>query len=71
MDLRPRAFHPMILLIGNYPLDRQQSMQRFAMMMLEGLTSAGLAAELDSARAIPRPISIRGELRRKVAGLHR
>lgn len=46
MDLRPRAFHPMILLIGNYPLDRQQSMQRFAMMMLEGLTSAGLAAEL-------------------------
>ncbi len=46
MALRLRAFHPMILLIGNYPLDRQQSMQRFAMMMLEGLTSAGLAAEL-------------------------
>jgi glycosyltransferase involved in cell wall biosynthesis len=36
----------MILLIGNYPLDRQQSMQRFAMMMLEGLTAAGIAAEL-------------------------
>jgi glycosyltransferase involved in cell wall biosynthesis len=36
----------MILLIGNYPLDRQQSMQRFAMMMLEGLTAAGVAAEV-------------------------
>jgi glycosyltransferase involved in cell wall biosynthesis len=36
----------MILLIGNYPLDRQQSMQRFAMMMLVGLTAAGVSAEL-------------------------
>ena len=36
----------MILLIGNYALDRQQSMQRFAMMMLEGLTAAGIQAEL-------------------------
>ena len=36
----------MILLIGNYPLDRQQSMQRFAMMMLRGLTAAGVSAEL-------------------------
>ena len=36
----------MILLIGNYPLDRQQSMQRFAMMMLTGLTAAGVSAEL-------------------------
>jgi glycosyltransferase involved in cell wall biosynthesis len=36
----------MILLIGNYPLDRQQSMQRFAMMMLEGLTAVGIAAEV-------------------------
>lgn len=36
----------MILLIGNYPLDRQQSMQRFAMMMLLGLTAAGISAEL-------------------------
>jgi glycosyltransferase involved in cell wall biosynthesis len=36
----------MILLIGNYPLDRQQSMQRFAIMMLEGLTAAGIAAEV-------------------------
>ena len=36
----------MILLIGNYPLDRQQSMQRFAVMMLNGLTAAGISAEL-------------------------
>ena len=36
----------MILLIGNYPLDRQQSMQRFAIMMLAGLTAAGIAAEI-------------------------
>ena len=36
----------MILLIGNYPLDRQQSMQRFALMMLAGLQSSGISAEL-------------------------
>jgi len=36
----------MILLIGNYPLERQQSMERFAMMMLDGLTAAGLDAEV-------------------------
>ena len=36
----------MILLIGNYPLDRQQSMQRFALMMLNGVTAAGVPAEL-------------------------
>jgi glycosyltransferase involved in cell wall biosynthesis len=41
----------MILLIGNYPLDRQQSMQRFATMMLEGLTAIGVRAEL----IYPRP----------------
>ncbi|MEO5754468.1 MAG: glycosyltransferase family 1 protein [Chthoniobacterales bacterium] len=36
----------MVLLIGNYPADQQQSMQRFAMMMLHGLTAAGVPAEL-------------------------
>ncbi|MFL6590250.1 MAG: glycosyltransferase family 4 protein, partial [Chthoniobacterales bacterium] len=36
----------MILLIGNYALDRQQSMQRFATMMLDGLTAAGIEAEI-------------------------
>ena len=36
----------MVLLIGNYPADQQQSMQRFAMMMLQGLNSTGVPAEL-------------------------
>lgn len=36
----------MVLLIGNYPRDRQQSMQRFASMMSEGLASAGVTTEL-------------------------
>jgi glycosyltransferase involved in cell wall biosynthesis len=36
----------MILLIGNYPLERQQSMERFAIMMLDGLTAAGIQAEV-------------------------
>jgi glycosyltransferase involved in cell wall biosynthesis len=35
----------MVLLIGNYSLDRQHSMQRFGMMMLAGLTNAGVKAE--------------------------
>ena len=36
----------MVLLIGNYEPDRQQSMQRFGTMLLQGLTAAGIAAEL-------------------------
>ncbi len=36
----------MVLLIGNYPADQQQSMQRFAQMMLRGLAAAGVPAEL-------------------------
>lgn len=36
----------MVLLIGNYALDRQQSMQRFSQMMLQGLIAAGIPAEL-------------------------
>jgi glycosyltransferase involved in cell wall biosynthesis len=46
MATAPRDSIPMILLIGNYPLDRQQSMQRFAVMMLNGLSAAGVSAEL-------------------------
>lgn len=47
-DSTPRLRHLtlMILLIGNYPPDRQQSMQRFANMMLDGLSAAGISAEL-------------------------
>ena len=36
----------MVLLIGNYSPDQQQSMQRFNAMMLQGLSEAGVAAEL-------------------------
>ena len=36
----------MVLLIGNYPADQQQSMQRFAAMLLRGLSAAGVPAEL-------------------------
>ncbi|MEY2542637.1 MAG: hypothetical protein QOE81_98 [Verrucomicrobiota bacterium] len=36
----------MVLLIGNYSLDRQQSMQRFGTMMLHGLNASGIAATL-------------------------
>ncbi len=36
----------MVLLIGNYPADQQQSMRRFATMMLHHLTAAGVPAEL-------------------------
>jgi glycosyltransferase involved in cell wall biosynthesis len=36
----------MVLLIGNYSPDQQQSMQRFSAMMLQGLTAAGLSADL-------------------------
>ncbi|MBA3273574.1 MAG: glycosyltransferase [Chthoniobacterales bacterium] len=42
----------MVLLIGNYPLDRQQSMLRFANMMVEGLATAGVPTELIQ----PRPL---------------
>jgi hypothetical protein len=36
----------MVLLIGNYPPDQQQSMDRFATMLQQGLTTAGVAVEL-------------------------
>jgi glycosyltransferase involved in cell wall biosynthesis len=36
----------MVLLIGNYAPDQQQSMQRFSTIMLQGLRAAGVPAEL-------------------------
>src|SRR5437868_9780744 len=55
---RPRRHHILtILLIGNYPLERQQSMERFAMMMLDGLTAAGIPA------AVIRPRPFLGRFR--------
>jgi len=41
----------MVLLLGNYPLDQQQSMQRFSAMMLHALRARGIEAEL----VTPRP----------------
>lgn len=47
MDRRVRrTFKPMVLLIGNYPPDRQESMHRFALMLLDGLAAAGVPAEM-------------------------
>jgi glycosyltransferase involved in cell wall biosynthesis len=40
----------MVLLIGNYPLDRQQSMQRFGTMMLHGLSASGIPTKLIAPR---------------------
>lgn len=48
----PAFIAPMVLLIGNYPADQQESMQRFARMMLRGLTTAGVPVELIQ----PRPL---------------
>src|SRR5882762_8432588 len=42
----------MVLLIGNYPLDRQQSMRRFGTMMLQGLNNSGIAATLIAPHAV-------------------
>ena len=48
--VRPlHAIKAMVLLIGNYPPDRQESMRRFAMMMLDGLTAADRALVSDAA----------------------
>jgi len=42
----PELLKTMVLLIGNYTPDQQQSMQRFSAMMLQGLDAAGVPAEL-------------------------
>src|SRR5689334_6124910 len=47
----------MVLLIGNYLLDQQQSMQRFNAMMLQGLRDSGVEAELI------RPPAVLGRIR--------
>ena len=44
--MAPTPLTAMVLLIGNFPLDQQQSMQRFSKMMLRELRTLGIAAEL-------------------------
>jgi glycosyltransferase involved in cell wall biosynthesis len=46
MGHRPKAIKTMVLLIGNYSPDQQQSMLRFNEMMLQGLRGCGVEAEL-------------------------
>lgn len=58
----------MVLLIGNYPADRQQSMQRFATMMLQGLTVAGIPAELIQPAPFFGRIKIAGRIVQKWLG---
>src|SRR5439155_20339540 len=41
----------MVLLIGNYPPDRQQSMRRFGTMTLQGLNNSGIGAKLIAPQA--------------------
>jgi glycosyltransferase involved in cell wall biosynthesis len=42
----PLLSHKMVLLIGNFAADQQQSMQRFSEMMLRELRALGVAAQL-------------------------
>jgi hypothetical protein len=61
----------MVLLIGNYPADQQESMQRFGTMMLHGLATAGVPAELIQPEPFLGRIALAGPLRREVARLLR
>jgi glycosyltransferase involved in cell wall biosynthesis len=57
MDHRRNAIKKMVLLIGNYLPDQQQSMLRFNEMMLQGLRECGVEAEL------VRPPALLGRIR--------
>ena len=58
----------MVLLICNYPADQQQSMQRFATMMLRHLSAAGLPVELIQPQAYFGKIRFAGRLVAKWLG---
>ena len=58
----------MVLLLGNYPPDQQQSMQRFSAMMLRGLTERGIKAELISPQPILGNFGLLGGFARKWLG---
>ena len=59
---------PMVLLLGNYPPDQQQSMQRFSAMMLRGLTDRGIKATLIAPRPILGNLRFLGGFARKWLG---
>jgi len=59
----------MVLLIGNFPPDQQQSMQRFSEMMLRELRELGIATELTRPKAhFARLVPAQFEFLRKWAG---
>ena len=58
----------MVLLLGNYSLDQQQSMQRFGAMMLHGLTSRGVKTELISPQPFLGKLRFLGGFGRKWLG---
>lgn len=58
----------MVLLIGNYLLDHQQSMQRFSAMMLEGLAAAGIESKLITPEPALGRISFLGRFAQKWLG---
>ena len=58
----------MVLLIGNYAVDEQESMQRFAQMMLAGLRAVGVPAELVCPRPFLGRIQVVGGFVRKWLG---
>ena len=58
----------MVLLLGNYPPDQQQSMQRFSAMMLRGLTERGIKAELIRPKSVLGNLGIPGGFARKWLG---
>jgi glycosyltransferase involved in cell wall biosynthesis len=58
----------MVLLIGNYAPDRQQSMQRFSAMMLQGLRQSGVPAEMIQPPALLGRIRVFGGMAAKWLG---
>jgi len=58
----------MVLLLGNYSLDQQQSMQRFGVMMLHGLVSRGIKTELVSPQPVLGKFGFLGQFGRKWLG---
>ena len=58
----------MVLLIGNYLLDQQQSMQRFGTMMLHGLAARGIQAELIRPEPVLGKLRVRGNFLAKWLG---
>ena len=67
--ITPALSNKMVLLIGNFPPDQQQSMQRFSEMMLRELRALGIAARLIEPQSyVARFVSPRFDFLKKWAG---